>query len=167
MKIYISLLVGTLLIFGCFASPDTEASTASDEDPYLTMVEQRKERIKNTPSKDQDEIVQVLGEDQKQREYLVSRILKPRIREDSSLDLSGLRKVHGKNGHFIFNRSHEGMYVYRVPGLIASDAFQYAIHYHIESRRYWIVRSGGFAGVFEIYGPGRLDEKIEAAPDGE
>jgi len=37
--------------------------------------------------------------------------------------------------------------------LLVSDGFQHTVLYHTETRRAWILRTGGFVGVREWYGP--------------
>jgi hypothetical protein len=42
------------------------------------------------------------------------------------------------------------------PSPLASDAFSYELCFKIESGEFWIARTGGVAGVFELFGPIRI-----------
>ena len=49
------------------------------------------------------------------------------------------------------------------PPLYTGDMFSYTIVFEKATRRFWIIKSGGFAGVYELYGIGYLNKcgKIE------
>lgn len=69
-----------------------------------------------------------------------------------NLDLSGMYRGSPEEFEIMRGRSH--MEIYRVPTRPGNvDAFQYTVYYNKSDKQYWVTRSGGIAGVSELYGP--------------
>ena len=75
------------------------------------------------------------------------------------LDLSNLHKILDDPDKFLKQMSGE-LKVLQIPPPPAQDTYIYDILIDEGSRRFWIQRKGGYAGVNEIYGVGILE------PDG-
>lgn len=43
-----------------------------------------------------------------------------------------------------------------LPPRVMSDGFTHTVFVDHQSRQYWVLRTGGFAGVYELYGPGDI-----------
>jgi hypothetical protein len=45
-----------------------------------------------------------------------------------------------------------------LPPKAMRDGFTHTVYVNHRANRYWILRTGGFAGIHEMYGPGTLDD---------
>jgi hypothetical protein len=84
----------------------------------------------------------------------VRTILDVHKRSDGELDVSKLKKLREDPSLFL-NRMSGTIEVYTVPAPNNTiDDFAYAIMVDTKQNRFWIHKTGGFAGVDEIYGTG-------------
>ena len=52
--------------------------------------------------------------------------------------------------------SHSVQRHYLPPGTQTADGFGHTVLLNIENQKYWIIRSGGYVGRIEVYGPAPL-----------
>jgi len=66
-------------------------------------------------------------------------------------------ELKAQDAYLIRKEMTEGFVFFSIaPPPIISDAFTYMLCYNTNLEEYWILRSGGFAGVYEMFGPIRL-----------
>ena len=67
-------------------------------------------------------------------------------------------ELKDRDAYSIRKEMTEGFIYFSIaPPPIISDAFTYMLYFNTNSAEYWILRSGGFAGVCELFGPIRLN----------
>lgn len=86
----------------------------------------------------------------------LQHVLNERMKGTWMVSVSGLPSIEMEEWEA---QKKKNLFVHEVqPPLFVSDAFAHSFLFCEESKDYWIVRRGGIGGLFQVFGPGSLEQ---------